>query len=120
MRIALARLLLSDPEILVLDEPTNHLDKGAKAWLAQYLSTFQGTLLVVSHDENLLKLACNSIAEVKNGNLELYKSRTHGQWLLERDERPGQHSDGARGQANTAAVARSVVTTRPRERANQV
>ena len=87
MRIALARLLLSEPDLLILDEPTNHLDKGAKEWLSNYLSTYDGTLLVVSHDTNLLNSAVNSIAEVKGGTVELYKSRTHNQWLVERVER---------------------------------
>jgi ATPase subunit of ABC transporter with duplicated ATPase domains len=87
MRIALARLLLSEPDLLLLDEPTNHLDKGARDWLGKYLAGFDKTLLLVSHDEALLKTAVNSIAEVKNGQLDLYKSRTHDQWLVERDER---------------------------------
>lgn len=87
MRIALARLLLSSPELLILDEPTNHLDKGAREWLARYLAAFEGTLVVVSHDTALLEKAATSIAEVRNGKVELYKSRTHEQWLTERDER---------------------------------
>ena len=76
MRIALARLLLSEPDVLILDEPTNHLDKGAKDWLANYLKAYEGTLLVVSHDLNLLNTAVDSIAEVRGGTIELYKSRT--------------------------------------------
>lgn len=87
MRIALARLLLSEPDLLILDEPTNHLDKSAREWLAAYLAAFDGTLLLVSHDTALLEKAANSIAEVRNGRLELYKSRTHAQWLVEREER---------------------------------
>lgn len=87
MRIALARLLLSEPDLLILDEPTNHLDKAARDWLAAYLSAFDGTLLLVSHDTALLGRTANSIAEVRNGRLELYKSRSHDQWLVERDER---------------------------------
>ena len=87
MRIALARLLLSDPDLMLLDEPTNHLDKGARDWLATYLSAYKGTLLIVSHDTELLNKAANSIAEVRNGKLELYKSRSHQQWLIEREER---------------------------------
>lgn len=107
MRIALARLLLSEPGLLILDEPTviscimidlfeymnncalnqNHLDKGAKEWLGNYLSKYDGTLLVVSHDEGLLKSAVNSIAEIKNGKMELYKSRSYDQWAIEREER---------------------------------
>mmetsp|Transcript_30068 Transcript_30068/g.28734 ORF Transcript_30068/g.28734 Transcript_30068/m.28734 type:complete len:686 (-) Transcript_30068:247-2304(-) len=87
MRIALARLLLSEPDLLLLDEPTNHLDKGARDWLGNYLSKYDGTLLVVSHDENLLQAAVSSIAEVRSGGVELYKSRSHDQWIFERDER---------------------------------
>jgi ATP-binding cassette subfamily F protein 3 len=87
MRIALARLLLSEPEVLILDEPTNHLDKGAKDWLGNFLSRYEGTLLVVSHDENLLKNAVNSIAEIRSGTIELYKSRSFAQWEVERVER---------------------------------
>ena len=87
MRIALARLLLSESDLLVLDEPTNHLDKGARDWLGGFLSKYDGTLLLVSHDETLLKAAVSSIAEVKHGKIELYKSRSHDQWLVERDER---------------------------------
>eukprot|EP00854_Cymbomonas_tetramitiformis_P031320 gene31320-39362_t len=55
MRIALARLLLSEPEILILDEPTNHLDAAARSWLAEYLKSYVGTVLTVTHDENLLR-----------------------------------------------------------------
>lgn len=62
MRIALARLLLSEPDLLLLDEPTNHLDKGAREWLGNYLSRYDGTLLLVSHDVGLLQAAVSSIA----------------------------------------------------------
>jgi len=87
MRIALARLLLSEPDLLLLDEPTNHLDRGAKTWLGDYLSRYDGTLLLVSHDVPLLNTAVNSIAEVRGGTIELYKSRSHAQWEVEREER---------------------------------
>ena len=87
MRIALARLLLSEPDLLLLDEPTNHLDKGARTWLGDYLSKYDGTLLLVSHDEGLLNTAVSSIAEVRGGTIELYKSRNHAKWEIEREER---------------------------------
>ena len=87
MRIALARLLLSEPDLLLLDEPTNHLDKPARDWLSAHLSNYDGTLLLVSHDENLLKTAVTSIAEVQKGDVQLYKSRSHDQWQIEREER---------------------------------
>ena len=87
MRIALCRLLLSEPDVLLLDEPTNHLDRSARNWLSDYLSKFTGTLVCISHDEEMLKNACNSICEVRAGRVELYKSRSHDQWLVEREER---------------------------------
>ena len=74
MRIGLARLLLSEPEILVMDEPTNHLDASARTWLAGYISAYSGTVLVVSHDESFVSIACNSIADVDGGRLQLYQS----------------------------------------------
>lgn len=87
MRIALARLLLSEPDLLILDEPTNHLDAGARTWLGTFLSNYESTLIVVSHDESLLQAAVSSIAEVKAGRLEIYKSRSYSQWQTEREER---------------------------------
>lgn len=80
-------ILYIEPDILLLDEPTNHLDKGARAWLANYLGAYRNTLLLVSHDVNLLQKAVSSIAEVKDGSIDLYKSRSYAQWLIEREER---------------------------------
>ena len=87
MRIALARLLLSEPELLILDEPSNHLDAAARKWLSQYMRNYSGTVLLVSHDEALLESAATSIAEIRNRRLDLYKSRKYSQWLVEREER---------------------------------
>jgi ATPase subunit of ABC transporter with duplicated ATPase domains len=87
MRIALARLLLCAPDLLILDEPSNHLDQRAKDWLGKYLAAFDGTLLVVSHDSALLAAATTSIAEVREGAIDLFKSRSHDQWQVERVER---------------------------------
>ena len=83
MRIGLARLLLSDPSLLVLDEPTNHLDASARRWLGEYVGAYDGTVLVVSHDEPFIAAAADSIAEVVGGRLELYKSTRHAKFLSE-------------------------------------
>ena len=87
MRIGLARLLLSEPEILIMDEPTNHLDASARRWLADYISEYVGTVLVVSHDEAFVKVACNSIADVDGGRLQLYQSVPFDRYLAVREER---------------------------------
>ena len=87
MRIALARLLLSEPELLILDEPTNHLDAAARRWLGTYVGAYKGTVVLVSHDTEMLQRACNSIAEVRGGEVELYKSMGYEKFLVEREER---------------------------------
>jgi len=87
MRIGLARLLLSEPELLIMDEPTNHLDASARRWLGDYVGEYEGTVLVVSHDKEFVGRASSSIAEVAGGRLELYKTTTFDKYLVEREER---------------------------------
>lgn len=87
MRIGLARLLLSEPELLVMDEPTNHLDASARRWLADYISAYTGTVLVVSHDESFVSVACNSIADIDGGRLQLYQSVPFSRYRDVREER---------------------------------
>ncbi|MGF1452880.1 MAG: ABC-F family ATP-binding cassette domain-containing protein [Opitutales bacterium] len=69
MRIALAKLLLSEPSLLLLDEPTNHLDIVSQNWLEKYLQNYQGALMVISHDKAFLNTICNRTFELKFGNL---------------------------------------------------
>jgi ABC-type Mn2+/Zn2+ transport system ATPase subunit len=67
MKIALARLLLSEPDMLLLDEPTNHLDSAAKAWLGRYIAAYEGTVVIVTHEEALLRSAALSgVIEVRD------------------------------------------------------
>ena len=87
MRIALARLLLSQPDLLLLDEPSNHLDSSARDWLATYLSNYQGSILLVSHDVPLLSKAVNNIAEVSGQTLIQYVSCSYEKYLSEKDFR---------------------------------
>ena len=72
MRLELAKLLLEDPDFLILDEPTNHLDLPTIIWLEEYLKRFAGTVLFVSHDEELLNTMPTTILHLKNGNLNQY------------------------------------------------
>jgi ATP-binding cassette subfamily F protein 3 len=72
-RLAVAKLLLSAPDILLLDEPTNHLDLQATEWLEGFLRDFGGAVILVSHDRYFLDRVVTSLAEVENGRLTLYK-----------------------------------------------
>ena len=87
MRIALARLLLSNPDLLLLDEPSNHLDSSARDWLGNYLNQYQGSMVLVSHDVNLLKASVNSIGEVSGKTLVRYVSCGWDKYLVEKEER---------------------------------
>jgi len=69
MRVALAKLLLGKPGLLLLDEPSNHLDSSARDWLGRYLAEYEGSLVLVSHDVALLEKSVNNIAEVTGGTL---------------------------------------------------
>ena len=72
-RLALCKLLLEAPELLILDEPTNHLDFQTVGWLEDYLKTWRGALLIVSHDRFFLDRLCTSICELERGVLTRYK-----------------------------------------------
>ena len=71
-RLALAALLLEKPDLLLLDEPTNHLDIGTLKWLEQYLSSYKGTIMIVSHDRYFLDRTVNRIFEVENHKVYCY------------------------------------------------
>lgn len=72
-RFALAKLLCEEPDLLLLDEPTNHLDFETRAWLEEYLSSFKGAILAVSHDRFFLEKIADGICELDNGKLKRYK-----------------------------------------------
>ena len=73
MRIALAKVLLEYPDIMLLDEPTNYLDIEARNWLEAFLQKFSGGLLIVSHDRYFMDVTVNEVIELFNGNLKRYK-----------------------------------------------
>ncbi len=72
-RLAMAKLLLEEPDLLILDEPTNHLDLDTLAWLEDYLKSYKGTIIIVSHDRYFLNKLCTKIFEIENKRLTIYK-----------------------------------------------
>lgn len=72
MRVALGALLLSNPDILLLDEPSNHLDLEATLWLENFLKAYPGTLVVISHERDLLNNVVTAILHLQDGKLTLY------------------------------------------------
>jgi ATP-binding cassette subfamily F protein 3 len=72
MRVALAGTLFSDPDLLILDEPSNHLDLEAQLWLTEHLKRFRHTLLMVSHDRDLLNDVCDHIVHIEQQKLVTY------------------------------------------------
>ncbi len=86
MRIALAKLLIRNPEVLLLDEPTNHLDLESVKWLEGFLRGYAGTVVVVSHDRAFMDNMVDRVAEVDNGQVNLYKGN-YSDYLKAREER---------------------------------
>jgi len=72
MRVALARVLLGRPDVLLMDEPTNHLDLESIIWLEQFLKSFQGALLMTSHDREFMNRIVSKIAEIDAGEIVTY------------------------------------------------
>jgi ATP-binding cassette ChvD family protein len=85
-RIALCRLLLSNPDILLLDEPTNHLDAESVAWLERYLHDFKGTVIAVTHDRYFLDNVAGWILELDRGEGIPWKGN-YSSWLEQKDRR---------------------------------
>ncbi|MFI5218548.1 MAG: ABC-F family ATP-binding cassette domain-containing protein [Bacteroidia bacterium] len=88
-RIALARLLVEEPDILLLDEPTNHLDLDMIEWLENYLISLNKTVLLVTHDRYFLDKVCGTIAELDNGTLYTYTGN-YAYFLEKKHEREYQ------------------------------
>ena len=89
MRAHLARLLVSEPALLILDEPTNHLDLEALLWFQDYLTRYPGGLLIVSHDRAFLNALCTGILELRSGTLHRYHGN-YDDFLIEKEARKEQ------------------------------
>lgn len=88
-RLALARILLMDYDLLILDEPTNHLDMETLSWLEGFLASYKGALLLVSHDRYFLNKVANQVFELRNQTLHHYKGN-YDFYLKEKDLRMRQ------------------------------
>jgi ATP-binding cassette subfamily F protein 3 len=86
MRVMLAKLLLQNPRLLLLDEPTNHLDLPSIEWLEDYLQSYEGTVIIVSHDRQFLDKMINKIVEVANKKVYVYTGN-YSSYLLQKVER---------------------------------
>ncbi len=91
MRAHLARLLVSEPALLMLDEPTNHLDLEALLWFQDYLTRYPGGLVIISHDREFLNVLCNGILELRNNTLNKYTGN-YDDYLNEKDARKEQQA----------------------------
>ncbi len=89
MRVALAALLFSAPDVLLLDEPSNHLDLEATLWLENFLKDYRGTLIVISHERDLLNNVVDTILHVERGRIAAYSGNYDG-FEKQRAERAAQ------------------------------
>ena len=89
MRVALAALLFSAPDVLLLDEPSNHLDLEATLWLENFLKSYPGTLIVISHERDLLNNVVDHILHLQGGKLTLYPG-SYDSFERQRAERAAQ------------------------------
>jgi ATP-binding cassette subfamily F protein 3 len=102
MRVALARLLLQNPDLLLLDEPTNHLDLASVEWLQAFLAEYAGAVVLVSHDRDFINAIVNRVAELHRGMLTEYVG-DYADFVQQRDERIAQLEIAAKAQGRKIA-----------------
>ncbi len=108
MRVALGRLLLSDPDVLMLDEPTNHLDKPTQAWFESFLLASKTTMLIISHETPFLDRVTTHIWEIHDHHLQEYRGN-YSTFQSLRTQRDAQEASAAQRQAKEVARVQKFV-----------
>ena len=114
-RVALCRLLLSQPDLLLLDEPTNHLDAESVEWLERHLAEYKGTVVAVTHDRYFLDNVAGWILELDRGRGIPYQGNYSG-WLEQKQARLAQDAKQERARQRTIAAELEWVRTNPKGR----
>ncbi len=114
-RVALCRLLLSNPDMLLLDEPTNHLDAESVAWLERFLEEFKGTVVAITHDRYFLDNAAQWILELDRGEGIPYKGN-YTDWLTQKNERLAMEDRQAASHQRTIQAELEWVRASPKGR----
>ncbi|MBK5199985.1 MAG: ABC-F family ATP-binding cassette domain-containing protein [Spirochaetaceae bacterium] len=102
MRVALAKILVENPDIMFLDEPTNYLDIEARVWLRNYLKVYSGGLMLVSHDQDFLDQTVNEVYELFKGGLTKYAGN-YTQYIIQREIEIEQKEKEGKSQAEQIA-----------------
>ena len=114
-RVALCRLLLASPEMLILDEPTNHLDADSVAWLEQFLQAYSGTVVAVTHDRYFLDNVAGWILELDRGHGIPWQGN-YSSWLAQKQKRLQQEEKQQQARKKTIAAELAWVNSNPKAR----
>lgn len=114
-RVALCRLLLSSPDMLILDEPTNHLDAESVAWLERFLQDFPGTVVAVTHDRYFLDNVAGWILELDRGQGIPWEGN-YSSWLEQKQNRLAQESKAEQGRQKAMKLELEWVRSNPKGR----
>lgn len=117
-RVALANLLINEPDFLILDEPTNHLDLDMVEWLESHLQKSKATLLMVTHDRYFLDRVCNEIVELADGTLYPYRGN-YTYFLEKRQERIANHKMEVEKARNLMRTEQEWINRMPQARATK-